>query len=184
MESYDFIIIGGGSAGCVLADKISHSGKHKVLLIEAGKSDNNFWINTPIGYGILFTHPKYNRSYNSEKEPGLKNRNIYIPRGKVLGGSSSINALVYHRGDKSDYNDWAKETNKDWNYESLKKFFESYENLNQNGELKVDSSNILHNKLSITNPWNDYHSLKFNFLDSINQLQLLSSQHGFFEGEH
>ena len=183
MESYDFIIIGGGSAGCVLADKISHSGKHKVLLIEAGKSDNNFWINTPIGYGILFTHPKYNRSYNSEKEPGLKNRNIYIPRGKVLGGSSSINALVYHRGDKSDYNDWAKETNKDWNYESLKKFFESYENLNQDGELKEDSSNILHNKLSITNPWNDYHSLKFNFLDSINQLQLLSSQHGFFEGE-
>ena len=181
MQTYDFIIVGAGSAGCVLADKLSSSGKHKVLLIEAGKSDNNFWINTPIGYGILFTHPKYNRSYNSEKEPGLNNRKVYIPRGKVIGGSSSINALVYHRGDKSDYDDWSKKVNKDWSYDNLKQYFESYENSSQ----KNDSfrSNFLSNKLSISNPWNDYHPLKYNFLDSVSQLQLLTSKEGFLNGE-
>ena len=181
MQTYDFIIVGAGSAGCVLADKLSSSGKHKVLLIEAGKSDNNFWINTPIGYGILFTHPKYNRSYNSEKEPSLNNRKVYIPRGKVIGGSSSINALVYHRGDKSDYDDWSKKVNKDWSYDNLKQYFESYENSSQ----KNDSfrSNTLSNKLSISNPWNDYHPLKYNFLDSVSQLQLLTSKEGFLKGE-
>ena len=150
MQTYDFIIVGAGSAGCVLADKLSSSGKHKVLLIEAGKSDNNFWINTPIGYGILFTHPKYNWLYNSENEPGLNNRKIYIPRGKVIGGSSSINALVYHRGDKSDYDNWSKQVNKDWSYNNLKQYFESYENTGQ----KNDSfgSGSISNKLSISNP--------------------------------
>ena len=139
MESYDFIIVGAGSSGCVLADKLSASGNYNILLIEAGSWDNNFWINTPIGYGVLFTHTKYNWCYESEEEPGLNNRKIFIPRGKVIGGSSSINALVYHRGHKSDYDDWATFGNKEWNYDSVKSYFESYENVMKNNEPYTNS---------------------------------------------
>ena len=106
---FDYIIIGAGSAGCVLADKLTVSGKNTVLLIEAGPSDNKFWIKTPIGYGITFTDRSINWCYNTLPEKNLNNRIIYMPRGKVLGGSSSINALVYHRGQSKDYNDWEVE---------------------------------------------------------------------------
>jgi len=106
---FDYIIIGAGSAGCVLADKLTVSGKNTVLLIEAGPSDNKFWIKTPIGYGITFTDRSINWCYNTLPEKNLNNRIIYMPRGKVLGGSSSINALVYHRGQSKDYNDWEEE---------------------------------------------------------------------------
>ena len=98
MKQFDFIIIGAGSAGCVLANKLSKSGKHKVLLLEAGPSDNRFWIKVPIGYGKVFYDQRVNWKYTTAPEPHLNNRSIYWPRGKVLGGSSSINAMVYVRG--------------------------------------------------------------------------------------
>ena len=93
-ETYDFIVVGAGSAGCVLADRLSASGRYRVLLLEAGGEDKHLWIHIPIGYGKLFTDARVNWLYQSAPEPELNNRQIMQPRGKVLGGSSSINGLL------------------------------------------------------------------------------------------
>ena len=101
--NYDYIIVGAGSAGCVLA---TGSEKSSVLLLEAGPKDTDFWIHVPLGYGKLFTRTDINWAYESEPEPALNGRRIFTPRGKVLGGSSSINGLVYIRGQREDYDAW------------------------------------------------------------------------------
>ena len=97
-DSFDYIVVGAGSAGCVLANRLTASGRHRVLLLEAGGHDRHLWIHIPLGYGKLFTDPKVNWLYKTEPEPELDNRQIIQPRGKVLGGSSSINGLLYVRG--------------------------------------------------------------------------------------
>src|SRR5215472_5325011 len=97
-ETFDYVVVGAGSAGCVLADRLTASGRHRVLLLEAGGHDRNVWIHIPLGYGKLFTNSKVNWLYSSEPEAELDNRRIIQPRGKVLGGSSSINGLLYFRG--------------------------------------------------------------------------------------
>jgi len=107
MSEYDFIIVGAGSAGCVLADKLSRSGKFSVAIVEAGGSDARFYIKLPIGYGRTYFDGRVNWKFNAQPDPGLNNRIAYWPRGKVLGGSSSINALVYCRGLDHDFEDWA-----------------------------------------------------------------------------
>src|SRR5207237_10547064 len=94
-DSFDYIIVGAGSAGCVLANRLTASGRYRVLLLEAGGKDRNIWIHIPLGYGKLFSNPKVNWLYMSEPEPELNNRTVIQPRGKVLGGSSSINGLLY-----------------------------------------------------------------------------------------
>ena len=106
----DFIIVGAGSAGCVLAERLSAGGRHRVLLLEAGGRDGSFWISTPLGYGKLFYDRRVNWCYRTEPQPGLNGRRDYWPRGKVLGGSSSINAMVYIRGHRQDFDDWATAT--------------------------------------------------------------------------
>jgi choline dehydrogenase len=93
-ESFDYIIVGAGSAGCVLANRLTADGRYRVLLLEAGGKDRNIWIHIPLGYGKLFSNAKVNWLYASEPEPELNNRVIIQPRGKVLGGSSSINGLL------------------------------------------------------------------------------------------
>src|SRR6185295_19101736 len=105
-EPYDYVIVGAGSAGCVLANRLTADGRSKVLLLEAGPRDTDPWIHIPLGYGKLFTRRDINWAYDSEPEPNLNGRRIFSPRGKVLGGSSSINGLVYIRGQAEDFDAW------------------------------------------------------------------------------
>ncbi len=106
-RTYDYLIIGAGSAGCVLANRLTESGRHQVALLEAGPRDTNPWIHIPLGYGKLFADTTVNWAYESEPEPHCHGRRIFTPRGKVLGGSSSINGLVYIRGQPEDFDEWA-----------------------------------------------------------------------------
>src|SRR5215510_9443363 len=122
-DSFDYIIVGAGSAGCVLANRLSASGKHRVLLLEAGGADKNIWIHIPLGYGKLFTNPNVNWLYNSEPEPELNNRSIMQPRGKVLGGSSSINGLLYLRGQPQDFDHWRQLGNAGWSFDDVLPYF-------------------------------------------------------------
>ncbi len=120
MSTYDYIIVGAGSAGCVLANRLSASGRHSVLLLEAGPRDTNPWIHIPLGYGKLFTDKRVNWAYESEPEPALGGRRIFTPRGKVLGGSSSINGLVYIRGQREDFDEWGVPG---WRFDDLLPYF-------------------------------------------------------------
>ena len=120
MNHYDCIIVGAGSAGCVLANRLTANGKHTVLLLEAGPRDTNPWIHIPLGYGKLFAHKTVNWSYESEPEPSLNGRRVFTPRGKVLGGSSSINGLVYIRGQPQDFDDWGVPG---WRFDDLLPYF-------------------------------------------------------------
>src|ERR1700733_6764634 len=104
--SFDFVIVGAGSAGCVLANRLSESGRHDVLLLEAGPPDDSLWIHIPLGYGRLFRDSKFNWLYETEPQPELYGRGIDQPRGKVLGGCSSINGLIYIRGQHEDFELW------------------------------------------------------------------------------
>ena len=122
-DPFDFVIIGAGSAGCVLANRLTESGRYRVLLLEAGGEDRNPWIHIPLGYGKLFTNPKVNWLYTSEQEEATSNRRIAQPRGKVLGGSSSINGLVYIRGQREDYDHWRALGNGGWGYDDVLPYF-------------------------------------------------------------
>ncbi len=127
MTDQDYIIVGAGSAGCVLANRLSASGKHRVSLLEAGGDDRRFWIQIPIGYGKTYYQRSVNWMYETVPQPGLNGRSSYWPRGKVLGGSSSINAMVYIRGHRKDYDDWAAAGNPGWSYQDLLPYFKRSE---------------------------------------------------------
>ena len=121
--SFDYIIVGAGSAGCVLANRLTASGRHRVLLLEAGGPDRNIWIHIPLGYGKLFSNPKVNWLYTTEPEPELNNRRVIQPRGKVMGGSSSINGLLYIRGQHEDYDHWRQLGNAGWSFNDVLPYF-------------------------------------------------------------
>ncbi|WP_162652833.1 choline dehydrogenase [Lentilitoribacter sp. Alg239-R112] len=127
MPEFDFIIIGAGSAGCVLANRLSENGKYKVLMLEAGGSDLNFWIWMPIGYGKTFYRRSVNWMYETEPDAALNGRVSYWPRGKVMGGSSSINAMVYIRGQREDFEDWKNMGNTNWGWSDVLPYFKKSE---------------------------------------------------------
>jgi choline dehydrogenase len=116
---YDFIVIGAGSAGCVVASRLSESGRHRVLLLEAGPSDRRLWVQIPIGYGKTFYDPRVNWMYRTEPIPGFGDRINYWPRGKLLGGSSSVNAMVYVRGQAADFDEWEALGNPGWGWRDV-----------------------------------------------------------------
>ncbi|MBT5911554.1 MAG: choline dehydrogenase [Rhodospirillaceae bacterium] len=127
-DGYDYIIIGAGSAGCTLANRLTENPSIKVLLLEAGGKDTNPWIHIPVGYVKTLDMPSLNWRFETEPEESTYNRSIPIPRGKVLGGSSSINGMVYVRGQPLDYDTWSQLGNRGWSYDSVLPYFKKSEN--------------------------------------------------------
>jgi len=125
MNNFDFIIIGGGSAGCVLADKLSACGNYQICLLEAGSADKHWSIHMPIGVIELMKDKVRNWQFNSEPEASQNNRKIFNPRGRTLGGSSSVNAMLYVRGQKEDYDHWAELGNDGWSFDEVLPYFKS-----------------------------------------------------------
>ncbi|MEX0971003.1 MAG: GMC family oxidoreductase N-terminal domain-containing protein [Paracoccaceae bacterium] len=156
MAEFDFIIIGAGSAGCVLADRLSRSGQYSVAIIEAGGADSHPYIKLPIGYGRTFYNPKINWKFTAQPDPGLANRAAYWPRGKVLGGSSSINALVYCRGLKHDFEDWAMPG---WDWRAIQAAYTEIET-----RIAPDGSITGSGQLHVTNVSRRAHPIKANYL--------------------
>lgn len=137
MDTFDYIVVGAGSAGCVLTDRLSRNGSNRVLVLEAGGSDKSFWIRTPIGYGRTFFDPRINWMYRTEPDPQTNARVGYWPRGKVLGGSSSINALIYCRGMPGDFEDWEAAGVQGWNWNNVRPHYEAIESrILANGEIE------------------------------------------------
>lgn len=127
-EAVDYIVVGAGSAGCVLANRLSANGQHTVCLLEAGPPDRSPWIHIPIGYGKTMFHKALNWGYYTEPDPNMLDRRIYWPRGRTLGGSSAINGLIYIRGQRQDYDAWAAAGNPGWSWEECLPYFRKLEN--------------------------------------------------------
>nr|WP_244614927.1 GMC family oxidoreductase N-terminal domain-containing protein [Pukyongiella litopenaei] len=127
MQQADYVIVGAGSAGCVLANRLSADGRSTVALLEAGPGDLSLWVRLPIGYGGAFHHPRLNWRYRTEPDPGTQGRVSYWPRGKVLGGSSSINAMVFIRGQAADFDGWRDLGNPGWGHDDLLPHFRAME---------------------------------------------------------
>ena len=157
MENFDIAIVGAGSAGCILANQIIKNSNYTVLLIEAGPSDNNPVIQVPLGYGMTFYNKKMNWNFYSEAQENLHNREIYYPRGKVLGGSGSINAMIYARGLRSDFENW--DLSENWSWQNIKKSYDQIE-----FEVNDNTKTLPSNKIPVNDVSKQHHPILKNFL--------------------
>lgn len=153
-SEYDYVIIGAGSAGCVLANRLSEDRNHRVLLLEAGPMDRNLMIHIPAAVYHVYKNPSLNWNYLSEPEPGCHNREIDLPRGKVVGGSSSINAMVYMRGHPLDYDAWADEFGfEQWRFDNCLPYFKQCENSDRGAsDWRGDSGRLSVTRGTMENP--------------------------------
>src|SRR6202050_594529 len=152
-QSFDYVIVGAGSAGCVLANRLTADGHHRVLLLEYGGSDRSIFIQMPSALSIPMNMPRYNWFYHSEPDPGLGGRSLHTPRGKVLGGSSSINGLVYIRGNPWDFERWAEEGATGWNYRDVLPYFRRAETRQEGGNRYRGADGPLQTRYgSLSNP--------------------------------
>ena len=126
-DSFDYIVVGAGAAGCVVARRLSDQPDCRVLLLEAGPPADDFWIRTPAGMAKLFKSERYNWRYYTEPVPTLRNRRLYWPSGKTLGGSSAINGMVHYRGNRDDYDHWARLGNSGWSWDEVLPYFKRSE---------------------------------------------------------
>ena len=179
MDVFDYIVVGAGTAGCVVASRLSASGRHKVLLLEAGGSDRRLWVELPIGYGRTFNDPRVNWMYEAEPDPALASRRLFWPRGKVLGGSGSINALVYYRGLPSDFDDWRDLGNPGWGFNEVLPFFQRFEERADAPSAAPRGAPAIH----ISDVAADVHPLCQNFINSCRALGLATQDFNGPQGE-
>jgi choline dehydrogenase len=154
-NTYDFIVTGAGSAGCAVAGRLSESGKYRVLLLEAGTKDTNPWIHIPLGYTKTYTDPRVNWMFDSEPEKELNGRTLYQPRGKVLGGTSSINGMVYMRGTPTDYDGWRQKGCDGWAYDDVLPFFRKAEDQERGPDEFHGAGGPLHVSNPVRSPLGD-----------------------------
>jgi len=148
--SFDYVIAGAGSAGCLLANRLSRDPDSRVLLLEAGGSDDWFWIDVPVGYLYTIANPRTDWCYRTEPDPYLAGRSIHYARGRVLGGSSSINAMIYMRGQQEDWDHWAALGNRGWSWDDVLPVFRSLEDYQRGtaegygagGEVRIEDPRV------------------------------------------
>ena len=135
---FEYIVVGAGSAGCVMANRLSADPTNRVLVLEAGGRDNWIWFHIPVGYLFAIGNPRSDWMFRTEEEAGLNGRSLAYPRGKVIGGSSSINAMIYMRGQRSDYDHWAKLGNRGWSWDDVLPCFKRTEDYAHGGDELLD----------------------------------------------